>query len=173
MASGVIASIAFTDSGDSFMEAQDIDLQSIEKTLQEKALQLEQARLLAHENAMKEIAESKTLEEKKRKAVQDNIDAQEAIHLKRKEEAKTFAAETAAEELRLKLLKEQEQNRRLSEVDAMVVRREAMAKKLLEMEHAEELAKKELRDLILSSTMRVDSEHVMDNPLQRFLQPKE
>ena len=105
--------------------------------------------------------------------MQDSIDAQEAIHLKRKEEAKTFAAETAAEELRLKLLKEQEQNRRLSEVDAMMVRREAIAKKLLEMEHAEELAKKELRDLILSSTMRVDSEHVMDNPLQRFLQPKE
>ena len=39
-----------------------------------------------------------------------------------------------------------------------------------ELEHAEELAKKQLRDLINSGVEHVDTERIMPNPLERFLQ---
>lgn len=149
------------------------DLQTIEKALQERALKLEKERLSAHESAMKEIAEARASEENRRKAAREIIEAQQDLRKKRKAEAKTAADEEALEERRLQTLMEQEQNKVQVEIDFMLARTEAMAKKLIELEHAEEMAKKELRDLILNNTQPDTGERVMENPLQRFFQVQE
>jgi hypothetical protein len=148
----------------------DLDLQSIEKSLQDRARQLERERLAAHEEAMKEIAASKTEEAKRRQAAQELIDAQKVLREKQKAAQAAAAAEAATQERQLQVLMEQEQNRRQSEIDASVARIEATAKRLSELEHAEEIAKKELRDLILNNTERPDTERIVPNPLERFFQ---
>jgi hypothetical protein len=148
----------------------EVNLKEIEKQLQERALELEKQRLAAHESAMKEIAEAKAAEEKRRKAAQDQIEEATA-KFKKREAAKKEAEEQAKrEERELSILMEQEQNRIQAELDATIARKEALTKQMLEMEHQEELAKRELRDLIMTNTVRPDTERIMPHPLERFLQ---
>lgn len=149
------------------------DLKSIEQILQERALKLEQQRLEAHRTAMAEIAKTKAEEDKRKAAAQEILDEKQRLLEKRKRQKEEAEAEARQQEQELRILQEQEQNRAQSEVDATIARREFLARQIAEIEHQEELAKKELHDLLMRGTGNNDSEHVMDNPLQRFLQPKE
>lgn len=149
----------------------DTELQEIEKALQDKALSLEQARISAYEDAMKEIADAKAEEEKRRMAAQEFIHAHELRQKLDKIAKKQAEAEAQKQAREFQILTEQEQNRREAEICAEIVRREAIAKRLADLEHAEEMANKELSDLtIRRASEYVDTERIMPNPLERFFQ---
>lgn len=147
-----------------------VDLKSISNILQERAEQLEKQRLEAHRAAMEEIAKAKSLEEQRKAAAQTLLDEKQRLLEKRKAAKEQAEAETRREEQELRILQEQEQNRMEAELDAQIARKEALAKEIAEIEHREELAKKELDNLLMNGAVTTDCEHIMDNPLQRFLQ---
>jgi hypothetical protein len=145
-------------------------LLEIEKQLQERASLLEKQRIAAHEAAMKEIADARAAEEARQRRSQAIIAEQDQLILEKKIAGQKAQEALAREERELQRLREQEQNKAQAEVEAVVARKEALSKKLADIEHQEELAKKELRDLILRNANPVDAERIMPNPLDRFLQ---
>src|SRR5208337_293747 len=147
----------------------EVDLKEIEKQLQEHALQLEKQRLAAHEAAMKELAEARQKEEERQAVARKVQQESDAKAERRKAERLEAEAEQLREEATARRLMEQEENKKQEALDNIVRMKERIRVQLDEMEHAEELAKKKLRDLIMSNIEHPD-ERVMSNPLERFLQ---
>jgi len=147
----------------------EVDLKEIEKQLQEHALQLEKQRLAAHEAAMKELAEARQKEEKRQAVARKAQQESDAKAERRKAERLESEAAQLREEATARRLMEQEENKKQEALDNIVRMTERIRIQLDEMEHAEELAKKKLRDLIMSNTENT-SETIMPNPLERFLQ---
>ena len=148
----------------------DNELVSIQEALAKVVLQREAERLAAHEQAMKDLAAAREEEEKRQAAAKL---AQEAADLKatqRKAEKQEAEAACLREEENSRRLIEQEDNKQQASIYHIIEMKASIKRHLDELEHAEELAKKQLRDLIMSGTEHVDSERIMPNPLERFLQ---
>lgn len=146
------------------------ELLDIQEQLSKVALQREQERLAAHEKAMKDLAAARKAEEERQaeaKLLQEAADAKAA---KRKAERLEAEAAQLREEAESRRLIEQEENKKQKAADDIIRMKEEISKRLNELEHAEEQAKKQLRDLIMSGAERVDSERIVPNPLERFLQ---
>lgn len=145
-------------------------LQGIQEQLATIAKQREQERVAAHEDAMKAMAEFRKKEEQ-RQAV-----AKEAQRLAKERKIKADQSARDSEQARLREeeaerhLAEQEENRKQEAINIELKFKADLEKRMLEMEHAEEQAKKTLRDAMLLSSTPVDTERIMPNPLQRFLQ---
>jgi membrane protein involved in colicin uptake len=148
-------------------------LENIEQALAQRALELEQQRMKAHEEAMKEIAAARVAEEERQRKVQEEVNAQDARTRAKKAAEKAAIEEAFKAEQELQRAREQEQNKKQEEIEKMVARKEALDKKLRDLEHAEEAAKKELHDIMLRSLPCVDTERIMSNPLERFFQKSE
>jgi hypothetical protein len=145
-------------------------IEEIQEQLTQVALQREQERRAAHEQAMTELAAARKEEELRQaeaKAVQQAADDKAE---KRKAERQEAEAAQLREEAEARRLVEQEDSKRQASADRIIKMKEDIKRRLDELEHAEELAKKQLRDLIMSGTEHVDSERIMPNPLERFLQ---
>jgi hypothetical protein len=145
-----------------------IDLKEIEKQLQEHAQELERRRMDAHTAAMKELAYMRTQEEERQAAAKK---ASEEANEKA-ERSKAKKAEAEAERLRdeenLRRATEAEENKKVEAADRIAQARERISKQMAEMEHAEEQAKKQLRDLILNNSAPEPAP--TGHPLGKFLQ---
>ena len=146
------------------------ELQELQEKLASIALQREQERLAAHEQAMKDLAVAREEEEKRQAEAKLEQQAADARAENRKRERQEAEAAQLREEEEQRRLIEREENKKQESADRIIRMKEDIKHRLDELEHAEELAKKQLRDLILSGTERVDTERVMRNPLERFLQ---
>lgn len=132
--------------------------------------QREQERNEAHAQAMKELADARSKEEERQaKAKEDQRKATERA-IQRQKAAQDAEFEKLRDEAQLRSLIEQEENRKLDEVERIVRLKESIKRRLDDMEHAEEMAKKQLRDLIMRAEPKDDSENTSSNPLERFLQ---
>ena len=148
----------------------DNELVSIQEALAKVVLQREAERLAAHEQAMKDLAAAREEEEKRQAAAKLVQEAADLKATQRKAEKQEAEAAQLREEEEQRRLIEREENKKQESADRIIRMKEDIKHRLDELEHAEELAKKQLRDLILSGTERVDTERVMRNPLERFLQ---
>lgn len=145
------------------------ELQELQEKLASIALQREQERLAAHEQAMKDLAAARETEEKRQAEAKAAQQASDAKAEKRKADRLEAEAAQLREEAEHRRLIEQEENKKQTAADAIVKMKEEIKRHLDELEHAEELAKKQLRDLIMRGTQD-SSERIMPNPLERFLQ---
>lgn len=144
----------------------DNELLEIQERLAKVAVQRQKERLDAHASAMKELAEARSKEETRQAAAKEEKRLAQERASKRKKEAQDAEAARVREEEAEQRLIEQEENRRQCAIDDVLKTRETLRKKLDDLEHAEELAKKELRDAMLRDT----TDSIVTNPLQRFLQ---
>lgn len=148
----------------------DATLLDIQKNLANIVTQREKERLEAHEAAMEALAEARQKEED-RQAVSKEAQRIAKEHFIQKQNAsKEAEAERLREEESLRRMIEQEENRKMEEISRNLRMREDIKRRLDEMEHAEELAKKQLRDVILQMAPKDDSEQIVTNPLEKFLQ---
>ena len=145
-------------------------IEEIQEHLTQLALLREQERLAAHTQAMKDLAVAREEEEKRQAEAKLEQKAADARAENRKRERQEAEAAQLREEEEQRRLIEREENKKQESADRIIRMKEDIKHRLDELEHAEELAKKQLRDLILSGTERVDTERVMRNPLERFLQ---
>lgn len=152
------------------MESSIVDLQ---EKLTSIVAQKEKERLQAHENAMKELADARAKEEERQNSAREEQRIAIEKSAQRKRVVQEAEEERTREEANLRRLVEQEANRKQEELERIVQLKEDIKKRLDEMEHAEELAKKQLRDVILQLEPRVDTERIMPNPLAKFFQPQE
>lgn len=148
----------------------DATLLEIQKNLADIATQREKERLEAHETAMKDLAEAKKKEEERQSAAREVQREARERAVKKQNAVKEAEDERLREEANLRRLIEQEDNLKQEEADRVVKMKEDIKRKLDEMEHAEEQAKKQLRDVILQIEPRVDTERIVPNPLDKFLQ---
>jgi colicin import membrane protein len=144
-------------------------IEEIQEHLTQIATQREQERLEAHTQAMKDLAEARATEEKRQAEAKEAQQIADAKAEKRKAERIEAEAAQLREEAEARRLVEQEENKKQEASDRIIKMKEAIKLRLDELEHAEELAKKQLRDLITNGTENI-SERIMPNPLQRFLQ---
>ena len=145
-------------------------IEEIQEQLTQVALQREAERLAAHTQAMKDLAAAREEEEKRQAESKARAEADVIKAAKRKAERAEAEADQLREEAEERRLVEQEENRKQASVDHIIKMKEDIKRRLDELEHAEELAKKQLRDLINSGVEHVDTERIMPNPLERFLQ---
>ena len=145
-------------------------IEEIQEQLTQVALQREAERLAAHTQAMKDLAATREEEEKRQAESKARAEADAIKAAKRKAERAEAEADQLREEAEERRLVEQEENRKQASVDHIIKMKEDIKRRLDELEHAEELAKKQLRDLLNSGTERIDTERIMPNPLERFLQ---
>ncbi len=145
------------------------ELEELAEKLAEIALQREQERREAHEQALKELAAARETEEKRQAEARAAQQASDAKAEKRKAERLEAEAELLREEAEHRRLIEQEENKKQEAADKLVKLKESIKRHIDELEHAEELAKKQLRDLVMRSTQD-SSERIVPNPLERFLQ---
>jgi len=148
----------------------DSTLQDIQERLAQVAHEREQERRAAHEQAMKDIASARQEEELRQAEAKTAREAADAKAEKRKAERLEAEAAQLREEAEDRRAIEQEENKKQEAADNIIKMKEEIRKRLNELEHAEEMAKKELRDLIMRGTENVDTERIMPNPLERFLQ---
>ena len=144
-------------------------IEEIQEQLTQVALEREAERRAAHEQAMKDLAAARQEEELRQSEAKEAQQAADAKAEKRKAERQEAEAAQLREEAEARRLVEQEDNKRQVSADRIVKMKEDIKRRLDELEHAEELAKKQLRDLIMSGTENT-SEQIMPNPLARFLQ---
>jgi DNA polymerase II large subunit len=144
-------------------------IEEIQEQLTQVALQREAERRAAHEQAMKDLAAARQEEELRQSEAKAARDADEAKAAKRKAERQEAEVAQLREDAEYRRLVEQEENRKQSAADHIIKMKEDIKRRLDELEHAEELAKKQLRDLIMSATENT-SEQITPNPLSRFLQ---
>ena len=148
----------------------DSTLIDIQQQLAQVALQREQERFTAHEAAMKDLAEAKAREEQRQAAAQEEIRAATEKATKREQARKEAEAERMREDAELRSLSEQELNRKQDALDRTIRMKEEIKRRMDELEHAEELAKRQLRDVMLQNITPAGPEPGLTNPLQRFLQ---
>lgn len=146
------------------------ELLDIQEQLTKVALQREQERLAAHEKAMKDLAAARKAEEERQAEAKFAQRAADERAERRKAEKLEAEAVQLREEAEARRLIEQEENKKQKAADDILKMKEDIKRRLDELEHAEELAKKQLRDLIMANTERVDSERIVENPLERFFQ---
>ncbi len=148
----------------------DGEILAIQSTLEAIVVQRENERKEAHSQAMKDLADARSKEDQRQaKAKEDQRQATERA-VQRKKIAQDAEHEKLRDEAHLRTIIEQEENRKLDEVERIVRLKEIIKRRLDDMEHAEEIAKKELRDLIMRAEPKDDSENISSNPLERFLQ---
>lgn len=145
-----------------------LDLKELEIQLHEHAQELEKRRMDAHAAAMKELAYMRTQEEERqataKKASEEADEKAERSRLKKAE----AEAERLRDEENLRRSTEQEDNKKAEAADRIAQARERISKQMSEMEHAEERAKRQLRDLILNNSAPTSAP--TDHPLGKFLQ---
>jgi hypothetical protein len=146
------------------------ELLEIQERLAKVALQRQQERLDAHKIAMQELAEAKTQEDKRQEVAREEAAAASERAKKRRVEAQEAEATRVREEAELRRSIEQEENKKQESIDRIIQMKEAIKKQMDELEHAEELAKRQLRDAILQNTTPAAAEPGLVNPLARFLQ---
>lgn len=146
------------------------DLKELEKQLQEHAVELEKKRLSAHEAAMAELAEARKKEEERQAEARKAQEEANAKAERRRAEKREAEAAQLREEDEARRLTEQEENKQQEAIDNFIQMKERIRRQLDEIEHAEELAKKQLRDLIMNGADSTSSERIMPNPLEKFLQ---
>jgi hypothetical protein len=149
----------------------DATLIDIQNHLAQVALQREQERREAHTQAMQELAEAKVAEEERQARAKEEQRLSREKAVQRQQAAQQAEADRLREEAELRSVIEQEENR--AEADRAAKLKESIKKRLDEMEHAEEKAKKELRDVSMQMEPKVDTERIVSNPMQRFFQPQE
>ena len=146
------------------------ELLEIQERLAKVALQRQQERLDAHKIAMQELAEAKTQEDKRQEVAREEAAVASERAKKRRVEAQEAEATRVREEAELRRSIEQEENKKQESIDRIIQMKEAIKKQMDELEHAEELAKRQLRDAILQNTAPAAAEPGLVNPLARFLQ---
>jgi hypothetical protein len=151
----------------------DATLIEIQNHLAQVALQREQERREAHTQAMQELAEAKVAEEERQARAKEEQRLSREKAVQRQQAAQQAEADRLREEAELRSVIEQEENRAQAEADRAAKLKESIKKRLDEMEHAEEKAKKELRDVSMQMEPKVDTERIVSNPMQRFFQPQE
>lgn len=151
----------------------DATLIEIQNHLAQIALQREQERREAHEQAMKELAEAKVAEEERQARAKEIQRLAREKAQQRQQAIQQAEAERLREEAELRRVIEQEENRQQYEADRVMKLKEDIKKRLDEMEYAEEKAKKELRDVIMQMGPKVDTERIVSNPMERFFQAQE
>ena len=151
----------------------DATLIEIQNHLAQVALQREQERREAHTQAMQELAEAKVAEEERQERAKEAQRLAKEKAQQRQQAAQQAEADRLREEAELRRVIEQEENRKQYEADRVVKLKEDIKKRLDEMEHAEEQAKRQLRDVILQAEPKLDTERIISNPLERFFQPQE
>jgi uncharacterized protein YqfA (UPF0365 family) len=148
-----------------------VSLEEMQAELTRVAQEQERRRVEAHRTAMEEIAAAQKKEELRQAVAkeQQRIAKEKRLRADKLEaDAKAAQAREEAEERRLI---EEESNRRQEAIDADVKLREDIKKRLDEMEHNEEMAKKALRDAIIMSDSRPIEK--AKHPLAKFLQTPE
>ena len=145
-------------------------IEEIQEQLTQVALQREAERLAAHTQAMKDLAAAREEEEKRQAESKARAEADAIKAAKRKAERAEAEAAQLRDEAEERRRIEQEYDRQQEAADNIVKMKDDIKRRLDELEHAEELAKKQLRDVIMSNTEGNSSERIMPNPLQRFLQ---
>ena len=145
-------------------------IEEIQEQLTQVALQREAERLSAHTQAMKDLAAAREEEEKRQAESKARAEADAIKAAKRKAERAEAEAAQLRDEAEERRRIEQEYDRQQEAADNIVKMKDDIKRRLDELEHAEELAKKQLRDVIMSNTESNSSERIMPNPLQRFLQ---
>lgn len=148
----------------------DAKLLEIQEALAKEALLREHARLAAHEQAMKELGEARAREEARQASAREEQDAARQRKVEKVKAAQEAEAERLREEAELRRITEQEENLRQEALDNIIRMKENIKRRMDELEHAEEQAKKALRDVILQMEPKDDSERIVPNPLQKFLQ---
>lgn len=148
-------------------------LLDIQERLTKVVLEREQERLKSHQDAVCELAAAKAQEElRQSKAKEDQRLAKERRMRAELASKETDSERQRAQEEVLRLV-EQEENRRQEDIAAVLQMKESIKRRMDDLEHAEEKAKRELRDVILQAEPQADSERIVPNPLERFFQPKE
>ena len=143
-------------------------IEEIQEQLTQVALQREAERLAAHTQAMKDLAAAREEEEKRQAESKARAEADAIKAAKRKAERAEAEAAQLREEAEERRRIEQEYNRKQEVADNIIKMKDDIKRRLDELEHAEELAKKQLRDLSNSGTERVDTERIVPNPLNAF-----
>ena len=146
------------------------ELQEIQEKLEQVAREREAERIAAHDQAMKQLAEVRAKEEARQIAAKEAMQLAQERANKRSADKQRAEEECLREEANIRRQIEQEEDCKQASIDGILRIKEAIKKRMDDLEHAEELAKKQLRDLIMSGTEHVDSERIMPNPLERFLQ---
>ena len=145
-------------------------IEEIQEQLTQVALQREAERLAAHTQAMKDLAAAREEEEKRQAESKARAEADAIKAAKRKTERAEAEAAQLRDEAEERRRIEQEYDRHQEAADNIVKMKDDIKRRLDELEHAEELAKKQLRDVIMNNKEGDSSERIMPNPLQRFLQ---
>ena len=151
----------------------DATLIEIQNHLAQVVLQREQERHEARERGMVKLTEAKRAEEERQARSKETQRLAKEKAQQRQKTAQQAEADLLREETELNRAIEQEENRAQAEADCMVKLKESIKKRLDEMEHAEEKAKKELHDIIMQMEPKIDTERIVSNPMQRFFQPQE
>ena len=145
-----------------------LDLREIEKQLHEHAQELEKRRMNAHIAAMKELADMRAQEEERQAAAKKASEEANEKAEKRKLQQQEAEAERLRDEENLRRSTEQEENKKVEAADRIAQARERISRQMSEMEHAEEQAKRQLRDLILNNSAPTPAP--TGHPLEKFLQ---
>ena len=148
-------------------------LLDVQAVLAKIALEREQERMAAHEQAMKELADARKREEERQAAAREVQRLAKEKRLKAEQFAKDAEQARLREAAEEQRIAEQELNRKQEEIDKTIALQEALKRKMDEMERAEETAKKALRDAILQASTHIDTERIVPNPMARFFQPQE
>lgn len=134
------------------------ELKNMQDLLASRALEMEKARLEAHQQAMEELEKARVTEtERQNSAKEEKKKIRErAEKAMREAQEAELNRQKALEEEKRSI--EQEENRKQESVGRLVRMKEDIQKRLDEMEHAEELAKKQLRDAILMAANKATEE---------------
>ena len=151
----------------------DTTILDVQAALAKIALEREQERMAAHEQAMKELADARKREEERQDAAREVQRLAKEKRLKAEQFAKDSEQARLREAAEEQRIAEQELNRKQEEIDKTIALQEALKRKMDEMERAEETAKKALRDAILQASTHIDTERIVPNPMARFFQPQE
>lgn len=144
-----------------------MNIKDIEHALATKSAELEVERMAALEKSAKESDELRLAIEKKRSDELAEAQTVEAEHVRSriaKQEAENQRVREENETLRRV---EREHNLKQAQVDQEIKDKAELSRRLVEMELAEDKAKKALRDAEMFSVL---TEEVVPHPLARFLQ---
>jgi hypothetical protein len=144
------------------------ELQEIQEKLEQVAREREAERIAAHDQAMKQLAEVRAKEEARQIAAKEAMQLAQERANKRSADKQRAEEECLREEANIRRQIEQEEDCKQASIDGILRIKEAIKKRMDDLEHAEDLAKRQLRDAILQASAPMEEAHV--HPLERFLQ---
>ena len=144
------------------------ELQEIQEMLEKVARDREAERVAAHDQAMTQLAEVRAKEEARQLAAKEAMQLAQEKADKRKAAKQQAEEECLREEANIRRQIEQEEDRKQAAINSIIQIKETIKKRMDDLEHAEDLAKRQLRDAILHASAPLEEPQV--HPLARFLQ---